>query len=200
MANNLRAGRITGSPTNGLCERICIEVQRVFDGCRESANNRNFTLELSGIPAQATPPFVFIRAESYGDAVFDRVTEEPLENSRACISGELTIPVLVTFSDVYGNRYTATSSIRMRREFVLRIPEQSVVPYSIKLFASFLSTVGTFAGDTSVSVNGCYIIIAKVIVPTDILVPTYGFCVYPECTGCEDRSCNVFFSLPLFPQ
>ena len=61
MANTLRAGRITGDPAAGLCERMCIEVKRVFDGCRESVSNQNFTLELNGIPPQAVPPLTFIR-------------------------------------------------------------------------------------------------------------------------------------------
>ncbi len=199
MANTLRAGRITGDPAAGLCERMCIEVKRVFDGCRESVSNQNFTLELNGIPPQAVPPLTFIRAESHGNAVFTLSDEENLANGKTCFSGEVSIPVIVTFADSLGNRYTATSNVRFFREFALGTPANSIVLYSLEVFVAFLSTIGNFISPAAVSVNACYVLIAKVIVPTDILVPTYGRCVYPDCTDCGENTCNAFLELPLFP-
>ena len=186
MANTLRAGRITGDPAAGLCERMCIEVKRVFDGCRESVSNQNFTLELNGIPPQAVPPLTLS-------------DEENLANGKTCFSGEVSIPVIVTFADSLGNRYTATSNVRFFREFALGTPANSIVPYSLEVFVAFLSTIGNFISPAAVSVNACYVLIAKVIVPTDILVPTYGRCVYPDCTDCGENTCNAFLGLPLFP-
>ncbi len=198
MANTIRAGRIRGNPLTGLCERICIEVQRVFDGCRENFNNQSFTLTVAQISAEATPPFTFVEASGSGEAAFENVVTVPLGNGRSRVSGDIVLPVTVTFTDAYNNAYTGVSSFRVHREFVLRLPEQSLVPYRIEVFAVFESLIGSFLSDDTVAGSGCYVYVAKVIVPTDILIPTYGNCVYPGCVDCGD-ACNALLSIPLFP-
>ena len=200
MANTIRAGRITGDPARGLCERICIEVDRVFDGCRETVNNRDYVFALNGIPAQATPPFTFVEATNYGETTTENVSVTQVANGRSRIECDIVIPILVTFSDAQNVSYTATSTLRLHRDFVLRVPERSIVPYSLRIFAAFLSRIGNFISDTAVSVAGCYTLVIKIIVPTDILVPTYGTCVYPACIECGGSTCNAFLSLPLFPE
>ena len=200
MNNTIRAGRISGDPAKGLCERICIEVPRVFDGCRESFDNQTFVLELTGISPQAVPPFTFVEATNYGEIVFENVSVVSLTNGRSRISGDIVIPILVTFTDANGDAYTGTSTVRQHREVILRIPERSVVPYRIEVFAAFLSRVGNFVSDTAVSVQACYTYIIKIIVMTDILVPIYGTAVYPDCVECGGNVCNAFLSLPLFAQ
>lgn len=198
MANTIRAGKIVGDPTDGLCERICIEVPRVFDGCRETRNNQNFLLTLTGVPPQATPPFTFVEAVSYGDATVENESVTSEADNVALFEIDIVIPVLVTFTDVNAVAYTATSSIRLHREYRLRIPDPSIVPYKLKVFAAFVSRIGSFMGNDAVSVSGCYTIVAKIVVMTDILVPTYGVCVYPTCCRGTD-ACAEFVSLPLFP-
>ncbi|WP_251617365.1 hypothetical protein [Pumilibacter muris] len=198
MANTLRAGAITGSPTAGLCERMCIEVKRVFDGCKEVFNNQSYVLELAGIPPQATPPFTFVEAVNYGATAFENVSVSSLENGKARISGDVVVPILVTFTDANGNAYTATSSLRLHRDVVLSVPAPTIAPYTIEVFSAFVSRIGSFISNEAVSVSACLVLIIKVIVIADILVPTYGNCVYPECVDCGDI-CNEFLSLPLFP-
>ncbi len=198
MANTLRAGTITGSPTAGLCERMCIEVKRVYDGCKEVFNNQSYVLELTGIPPQAASPFTFVEAVNYGTTAFENVSVTSLENGRARISGDVVIPVLVTFTDAHGSAYTATSTLRLHRDTVLSVPAPTIAPYTVEVFSAFVSRIGSFISDGSVSVSACLVLIIKVIVIADILVPTYGNCVYPECVDCGDV-CNEFLSLPLFP-
>ena len=41
MANTKAAGRITGNPMCGLCERVCIEAKKIFDGCGLYGRNDN---------------------------------------------------------------------------------------------------------------------------------------------------------------
>ncbi len=199
MANTLRAGRITGNPATGLCERICIEVNRVFDGCRQSANGVNYVLELNGIPPQAVEPFTFNNAVSNGNSELDSVVQTPLSGNRVRLEATVTIPVLVTFTDVHGNAFTATSTLRIHQNVVLNVPERAIVPYDFKVFAIFASGIGNFISSDAVSVNGCYTLIIKVIVPVDVLVPIYGYAVYPECTDDEGNVCNILGALPLFP-
>lgn len=200
MANTIRAGRITGDPTKGLCDRVCIEVNRVFDGCRETANNQTYVFALTGLPPQATPPFTFTHAINYDETRTENVSVTLLDNGKSRIECDVVIPILVTFLDAHGNAYTATSTLRLHRTFVLCVPEPSVVPYTFRVFAAFASDIGNFLSDDSVSVTGCYTLLAKVIVPTDLLVPSYGACVYPTCLDCGENMCNVFTALPLFPE
>ncbi len=200
MANNIRAGRITGDPIRGLCERICIEVDRVFDGCRETVNNQNYVFTLSGISPQATPPFTFTEATGYGETTVENVSVVQLSNGKSRVEADIVLPIAVTFLDTFGNAYTGTSTLRLHRDFVLRVPTDSIVPYSLRVFSAFLSRIGNFIGDDAVSVAGCYTLVVKVIVRTDILVPSYGNCVYPVCVDCGGEACNEFLSLPLFPR
>ena len=185
MANTIRAGRISGDPTLGLCERVCIKVERIYDGCTEAHESQAFTLELMDVSAGATPPFVFISAEGSGTAAFN-YTVTPTSGRRSRVSGTVDIPVAVAFSDAYGNQYTATSSIKLNREYLLRLPSNPLTPYRVEVAAVLASRIGSFLSDTVVSVNGCLALTAKVVVDEDILVPSYGNCVYPECDNISD--------------
>ncbi len=199
MKNTIRAGRIAGDPTVGLCERICIEVPRVYDGCRDTFDNQTVLFELTDISAQATPPFTFVSAHSYGTAVWENITVTPLDNGRARVAGDVVIPVSVTFTDALGNPYTGKSELRLHKDTVLCVPRRAVVPYEFRVTALFAGQTGNFIGERTVSVTGCYTYVLKVIVPVDILVPTYGYAVYPECTDCGGNACTALLSLPLFP-
>ena len=185
MANTIRAGRINGDPTRGLCERVCIKVERIYDGCTEAHESQAFTLELTDISAGATPPLNFISAESSGLATFD-YTVTPTSGRRSIVRGTVDIPVAVAFTDAYGNPYTATSSIRLSREYLLRLPTNPLRPYRVEVAAVFAGRIGSFISDTAVSVNGCIVLTAKVVIDEDILVPSYGNCVYPECDNVGD--------------
>ena len=196
--NTIRAGRICGDPTDGLNERVCIEVPRVFDGCREQLSSQSFLLPLTDITPAAVPPFTYVRAISFGESTFTVNSIMEGRRGQSCISGEVMIPLLVTFTDANSNGFTARSSITFTHTFSLRLPQDSVEPYTIRCRAAFRSSTGRFINDTTVSVLGCIVLIAKVVVNVDLLVPSYGYCVYPECTGCGDI-CTAFLDLPLFP-
>lgn len=198
MPNTIRAGRIAGDPLRGLCDRVCVQVDRVFDGCRETVNNQNFTLALDGVPPAAVPPFTFVSAEENGVAVTENVTVTRRQNGRACFEVDIVIPVIVTFTDANNAAYTATSSLKLHRSFILRVPNDALTPYRLQVYAIFRSDIGTFTSNTSVAVTACYALVAKVIVPTDLLIPTYGVCVYPACTGCNNDVCSALANLPLF--
>lgn len=199
MPNTIRAGRICGDPTAGLCERICIEVNRVYDGCRESFESSEFTLSVTNISPQATPPFTFVSAQSSGNAVFRIVSVTTPDTGKSTVAGEITIPVTVTLLDTYGNSYAGTSEIRLYREFLLNLPPESLAEYRVEVMAFFGSQIGTFTSSTTVAVTGCLAYVVKVIVPTDIVIPTYGLCVYPCCNSVDTR-CNFISGIPLFPE
>ena len=202
MANpnsTVYAGRIVGSPLNGLCERVCIEVPKVFDGCVTRVNGQTFTLDVHHISADAQPPFRFVGASACGEATFAIGSITPCRDGSSCIAGTVNIPVLVTFCDANNTLFSGTAQLSVRSEFNLRLPRETLVPYQIRTAANLSSNNGNFLTDDKVIVNGCYIIVTKVIVNVDLLVPSYGYCAYPQCVSCGDDPCNRLMDLPLFP-
>lgn len=197
MPNTIKSGRISGNPLDGLCNRICIEVRRVYDGCRENFNNRTYVVSVT-VPPQAVAPFTFVRAESNGQPTVTVMNSILLSSGRTRITANITVPIIVTFTDANQNAFTSLSDIILQREVVLSVPQNTVAPYTLEVFSAFESRIGNFLSDTSVSVTGCLVLIYKIIVISDVLVPTYGNCEYPECNN-RQEVCEAFLSRPLFP-
>lgn len=199
MANTVAAGRIVGSPLKGLCERVCIEVKRVLDGCMTRVQNQTFVLRLSAVPAVAVPPFTYAGCNSCGSTTFINTVLYPQAGVTTRVSGDAVLPVTVAFTDSVGNNFCVAATLTIHRDICLRLPSDRFMPFSLEAEAQFVSEIGSFLTDDTVSVTGCYVIINKVTVRVDMLVPSYGYCVYPECTSCGEDACNNIMTLPIFP-
>ncbi len=198
--NTKRAGAICGNPLNGLCERVCIEVNKVFDGCITRFADITYTATLTGFTEGTVAPFTFVSARSDGDSVISNFIATPVDNRRSRIEMDVTFPITVAYTDANGRAGTATSTITVHRDILLRLPSDSVVPYSVKAITNLASTIGSFTSDTEVNFRACIIQIIKVIVTVDILVPSYGYAEYPSCVEYEGEVCEGLLNLPLFPQ
>ena len=196
--NTIRAGRICGNPLTGLCERVVIEANRVFDGCVTRLSSKTFVLPLSDQTPGLTPPFTYISADSSGPAVFENVRITPLSERRSRIRGDVVIPVIVRYTDSRGRPGAGFSSVMVQIDVVLNTPAPSLVPFKVKTQAVLASDIGSFINEHTVTIVSCIVIITKVVVPTDIVVPSYGRSVYPECNEVEDF-CSRLLNLPLFP-
>jgi len=196
--NPLRAGRICGNPLTGLCERVVIEVARVFDGSVSRYRNKTFILEVA-IEPSITPPYTFVSAESVGEPEFVNVVKTPLGANRTRIVGELQIPVCVHFRDANGDNYSVMSTAIIGRDIILNTPANSLVPYTISNQVKLACDVGTFISDSAVNIVACLVILTKIIVCSDIVIPSYGNSVYPEIEEPSDTACNRLFDLELFP-
>lgn len=197
--NTIRAGRITGNPLNGLCERVCIEVPVVYDGCIARSASVAFQLVLTDITPGMIYPYSFVSAVGYGDATFENLTVTPQDGNRARIRGDVVIPVVVTFTDATGRVGTGRSSVSVHKDVILRIPTRSLVPYKITVTANLASEIGNFINETTVNILCCIVTVIKVVVISDILVPTYGYSVYPDCTDGSEDLCTALLNLPVFP-
>lgn len=196
----MRVGRINGSALNGLCYRTCIEAKRIFDGCRTEYNNITLTLSLNGFSGGNTPPFSFISVESIGPAVVSNLMVTPINNNneRYTIDYDYTLPLLVRFTDATGLSGTATSSITLHNTVALRLPAQSLTPYTIEVWAMLSGRIGSFNDTESVTVQCCILVITKVTMIVDLLIPTYGYCNYPECSA-DSPICPGFLDADRFP-
>ena len=208
FSNNVRPDRmpgpIVGNAVNGLCEKVCIEVKKVFDACikQETLTEQTITLD-STVPADVTPPFTFSGARSsssvgaISDLVVTPATETPGCSRVQC---NVAIPLQVSFTDNNGVQAVGTSSITLSRDVLLHVPEPSVIPYEIVAVVNAVSAEGTYLSDGSFSITLCVTVILKVVMDVELLVPSYGYCYIPPCQEYQEEICEGFFDLPLFPR
>lgn len=203
--NTCRPGGLSGNLTNGLCEKALIEVTKVFDACRQQIVESGLNLTLSNFnPAGPALPLTYISATTdpnnpatINNVIIDRIDQRP---NFANVSGTVTVPIVVTYRDANGVIGTATATITTQENVILFVPQPSVTPIDIRVFASFNSTIGSInAEGTVATVTGCLNIIIKVTAEVDILVPSYGYPVIPPCQQAETQICPGPSDLPLFP-
>lgn len=180
-----------GGDFDGLCCRMVIETKRVFDGC--ALTDRNITLTLTTdavLPQQAT----FACARVTGSEL---VGYSVTDGTGGCC--RVTGDVVTTFAVTYesgGSCFTVPAVVRETRSVLLKLPESGIVPFSIEVQSTMSVNSGAIIGSNAVSVSGCLLQIIKVTAPVDILIPTYGYCHYPPCTGCV---CDADFGTNVFP-
>ncbi len=198
MMNTIRSGRITGNPLLGLCERMCIEVKRIFDGCISRLQNITFNdLVLTDFfPNSGVAPYSFIGAENYSFPTIDNLTVNNLDAGRLRIRYNAAFPVRLTFSDGYNNIITAVTDVVVPRDIVLSPPEDGR-EYDIEIIGKLLSRAGAVRENSTANITCCIAIITRVVVRADIVIPSYGECVYPGCSNYED-ACAILFNTPPF--
>lgn len=210
FCNNCRSdkipGAIRGNASSGLCEKTCIQVDKIFDACMSRSQTESVELTLDNVtPASGlTEPYTFISARSQGAAAsVTDLTMTDLPDIPGCsrVQCNIVIPVQVIFTDADGKQGSATSSVVVTKDVVLRTPQPSLMPYKVEAAASVVSTVGTYdAGNDTFTVTACITVILKVIMPVQLLVPSYGYCYIPPCREYNTQECEGVFELPLYPQ
>ena len=195
--------QMTGNPLNGLCEKVCIEVNKVFDACMKQTQQDGVVLALTdNVPENPTYPLTFISAKSTtteGTLVsqqVDRLNDRP---NFARVQVTVSVPVEVLYVDANGVEGKATSSVSFSQDVILFVPEPSVIPYSVKAVVSLISTEGTYTAENTFTVSCCVTMILKIVMPVELLIPAYGYCNIPPCQDYSQEVCAGFFELPLFP-
>ena len=210
-------GEISGSALDGLNEKVCIRVQRVYDSClqQEQLDSRNITItsyaqvvnncaggDTTVPPTAPVPPIQFESCRSSAvDIDVSNLTVERLAD-RPCfarVRGYIDIPIDILFTDSRCVEYIGKGTVRVNKDVLLSVPDDSIVPYSLEGMASAICVSGSYQGDNVFRLTICVSIILKVLARVEILIPTYGFCSIPPCEEFADNVCDEFFSLPLFP-
>lgn len=199
-----RPGNICGNPLQGLCEKVMIEVTKVFDACVQRFTEQGVVLTATDFtPADPALPLTFISAESdpTNPATLSNVVITRLENrpNYAQVTGTLTIPVVITYRDANGVLGTAQSTITRTVSTILFVPQPSTTPIQISAIGVVSSTIGTFTAPDTFIITLCLEIIIKVVANVDILVPSYGYPQIPECQPPQEAQCPGFFDMPMYP-
>lgn len=195
--------QITGNPLNGLCEKVCIEVNKVFDSCIKQMQEDGIILNLTNnVPANPAYPLTFISARSTSTVgtiqtvQVDRLQDRP---NFARVQVTVCVPVEVLYVDANNVEGKANATACFSEDVILFVPEPSIIPYNIEAVVSLISTEGTYTPENIFTISACVTIILKVVMPVQLLIPSYGYCNIPPCQEYSQEVCAGFFELPLFP-
>ncbi len=195
--------QISGNPLNGLNEKVCVEVSKVFDACMKQTQEEGVVLNLSNYnPVNPTFPLTFLSAKSISTqgvitgVQVDRLADKP---HFARVQATISIPVEVLYVDANGVQGIAQSSVSISQDVILFVPEPSIIPYEVNAVVSLISQEGVYTAENTFTVNCCVTVILKIVMPVQLLIPTYGYCNVPPCQEYSQEICSGFFELPLFP-
>ena len=198
-------GVINGNPLNGMCEKVCIQAQKIFDACIKQIQIENYTLTLEDkVPAEPAYPLTFISARSLSSVGnITNLNVERLADKPGCarVQATVSIPVEVLYTDANGVEGSAQSTISVSQDVLLFVPAPSIMPYKVTSEVSAVCAEGTYNADAGTfTVNACITTILKVAIDVEILVPSYGYCAIPPAQDYSQEVCAGFFELPLYPQ
>ena len=85
--NTCRPGPINNNPLNGLCEKACISVEKVFDSCMKQMQETGVTVVLTDLaPADPVLPLTFVSANCNPEGVtIENLTVDRFED-RPCFA------------------------------------------------------------------------------------------------------------------
>ncbi len=208
FSNNVRPermpGPLNGNPAAGLCEKVCIQVTKVFDACIKQETMTGQVVTVTDVsPTTAVAPYTFVSARSTtSQGTVSNVVLTTLDPNTGStrIQMDVGIPIQVMFTDSNNVTAVGSSTLTVPRDIVLNIPQASVIPYRIEAVVNAVSTVGTYVGDNTFNLTFCVTVIVKIVTDVELLVPSYGYCYIPPCQEFQQEVCEGFFDLPLFPQ
>jgi len=219
-------GTISGSALDGLQEKVCVQVKRVYDSCLQQeqlddkevtitsyamvANNCgcscscgcNDTTETVAPTSAPVPPITFESCRStttegtIRNLTVERLCDRPCFARVRC---KIDVPIDILFVDSRCQEYIGKGVITVDKDVLLSIPDESIVPYSLESMVSAICVAGTYLGSNRFSLTVCVTVVLKVLAQVEILIPSYGFCPIPPCEEFAENVCDEFFSLPLFP-
>ncbi len=196
-------GTISGNPLSGLCEKVCIQAEKIFDAGIIQTRLENYSAVLTNpSPADPTYPLTFVSARSTSPATVTNVNvERQAEGCCARVQATVNIPLEVAYVDANGVEGVATSSISLSEDVLMYVPPASVMPFTVTGVASCVAPEGTFdAANNAFTISACVTCILKVAMQVELLVPSYGYCAIPPAQEYSQEVCAGFFELPLYPQ
>ena len=98
-------GTISGNPLNGLCEKVCIQAEKIFDAGIIQTRLENYNAVITNpVPANPTYPLTFISARSLssGVTVSNLNVERQTEGQCARVQVTVTVPSEIVYVDGNG--------------------------------------------------------------------------------------------------
>ena len=214
-------GSVAGNALEGLNEKFCVQVQRVYDSCLQQQQLTNVDVTILSYAQVVTtgcgcnaetdtqppttapvPPITFESCRSssmdvdIGNLSVERLCDRPCF---ARVRGQIEIPIDILFTDSRCVEYIGKGVVTVNKDVLLAVPDDSIVPFNLEGMASAVCVAGSYRGNNVFRMTVCVTVVLKVLAKVEILIPSYGFCPIPPCEEFADSVCDEFFSLPLFP-
>ena len=197
-------GTISGNPLNGLCEKVCIQAEKIFDaGIIQTRLEGYSVVPENFVPANPTYPLTFVSARSTSSigTVTNVNVDRQTDSQCARVQATISLPIEIVYVDAAGVEGKATSNIILTEDVIMYVPPASVMPFSVTSVASCVSPEGSYDSATgNFVINACVTCILKVAMQVELLVPSYGYCAIPPAQEYTQEVCTGFFELPLYPQ
>ena len=212
-------GTITnGSALDGLQEKVCVQVKRVYDSClqQEQLDDKEVTITSYAMVANnccncncccddntetvppTSPPVPPITFESCRSTTTEG-TIRNLSVERLCdrpcfarVRCKIDVPIDILFVDSRCVEYIGKGVITVDKDVLLSIPDESIVPYCLESMVSAICVAGTYEGNNKFKLTVCVTVILKVLAQVEILIPSYGFCPIPPCEEFAENVCDEF--------
>ena len=217
-------GTISGSALDGLQEKICVQVKRVYDSAIKQEQLDNAVVEITeyaqvvntsgcGCCCTANQPEVEAPSQPVAPITFESCrssstvgTISNLSVERLCdrpcfarVRATVEVPIDILFVDSRCIEYIGKGVVKVDQDVLLSIPDESIVPYTLESMVSAICVSGTYIDNNQFRMTVCVTIILKVLADVEIMIPSYGFCPIPPAEEFAESVCDEFFSLPLFP-
>ncbi|HHY83515.1 MAG TPA: hypothetical protein GX505_12695 [Clostridiales bacterium] len=199
-------GRIGFEGLKKILEKVCIQVNKVYDSCLQQETLSDVRIVLTEVKGRPTftPPLNFISCRSTttkGKLINTRIDRLPDRPNFARVRTKVEIPIEVIFEDCEGRQGSGMATITVPKDVVLYVPDESVIPFQLESIVNAVCVSGRFIpGETfRFDVDVCITIILKIVAKVELLVPSFGFCEIPPCEEFAESVCDEIFSLPLFP-
>ena len=193
------------SDAQGVRERVCVQVKKVYDSCMQQEQLDNVTIcvhDLFPCDTDFTYPLTFISCRSTGCAgklhhlCIDRMDERP---NFARVRADVELPLEILFEDAEGNEGLGYGCITVHKDVILYVPCDSIVPFTAEAAASAVCVTGSFIEGDRFRISLCVTIILKIVADVQLMIPSYGYCAIPPCEEFSAGVCSDFFNLPVFP-
>lgn len=188
---------------NGLSEKVCVQVRKVFDACMSQQTLETTTVTLTNLsPANPTLPLTFVGGSSTSSVgTITALTVTPIADRQGLsrVQATVSVPVQINYTDAAGVAGVGTGTISLVEDVVMCVPSGSVFPAELVAAVNMASPSGTYVSENTFSITSCTTVILKVVADVNLLIPSYGYCRIPECTEFNQNACQGVFDLPLFP-
>lgn len=198
-------GRIGFEGLRKIKEKVCIQVNKVYDSCLQQETLEDVKVTLSNVCGsgfQAPLELISCRSTTVKGrlvgTIIERLEDRP---NFARVRTKVEIPIEVVFEDCKGKQGTGDAVITIPKDVIMYVPDESVIPFKLESIVSAVCVSGDFIpGETfRFRLDICITIILKIVAKVELLIPAFGFCDIPPCEEFAENICDEFFKLPLFP-
>ena len=197
--DGIRTGPITdGQALKGLCDRIAIQVKRVFDGCVTRLDKETFDTQITNFSFEPVPPLRFVSASSSGEfiPVLNLKISDSQDRGLSRVAFDVHISTTIVFEDSTSRRGTARAFLNQSFDLLMRVPNAGLQSYRVESTINLEALRARFEGIDFVALTCCVVAITRIVGDIDLIIPTYGTVEFDECDS--NSGCQGFFDTPFF--